>query len=334
MILRFLRERISWILFFLFAHALLLFISFVDSAIPFNSILYFTGLSLISFLIFLAVRYQRESSFYKDLEERVGDLDSGSIPSPSSPFETVVEEAMSEQSALLRREAQELHLALESEKDQLLAWIHEVKTPLTALHLMIERLEDGQLKSSLIYEWLRIHLLLDQQLHQKRIPFIENDLYIQKVDLEEIIHHELLTLKAWCIQKGIGFDISLEETEVLTDGKWLSFIIRQLMTNSIKYSEAGDIHIKSWKDNEQTRLEIRDFGRGIDPRDLPRIFDKGFTSTFKHEDHAATGMGLYLSKKAAAPLLIEIEVQSTLGEGTAFTLSFPKRNDFSRVISM
>lgn len=334
MIRRFLRERLSWTLFFLFAHALLLFISFVDSAIPFDSILYFAGLSFISFLIFLAVRYQREARFYKNLEERLGDLDPGSLPSSSSPFEKVVEEAMYEQSALLKKEAQGLHLALETEKDQMLAWIHEVKTPLTALHLMIERMEDGPLKSSLTYEWLRIHLLLDQQLHQKRIPFIENDLYIQKIDLEEVIHHELLTMKAWCIQKGIGFDISLEETEVLTDGKWLAFIIRQILTNSIKYSDAGDIKIKSWKQQGQTKLEIRDFGRGIDPRDLPRIFDKGFTSTFKHEDHAATGMGLYLTKKAAVPLLIEIEVQSALREGTAFTLSFPKRNDFSQVISM
>jgi two-component system, OmpR family, bacitracin resistance sensor histidine kinase BceS len=334
MIFRFIRERLSWILFFLFAHALLLFISFVDSAIPFNSILYFAGMSFISFLIFLAVRYHRESYFYKSLEDRVGDLDPGSIPAPSSPFEKTVEEAMSEQSTLLKKEARDLHLALETEKDQLLAWIHEVKTPLTALHLMIERMEDGPLKSSLTYEWLRIHLLLDQQLHQKRIPFIENDLYIQKIDLEEIIHHELLTMKAWCIQKGIGFDISLEETEVLTDGKWLAFIIRQILTNSIKYSDAGDIKIKSWKQSGQSRLEIRDSGRGIDPRDLPRIFDKGFTSTTKHEDHASTGMGLYLTKKAAVPLLIEIEVQSTLGEGTAFTLLFPKRNDFSQVISM
>ncbi|MNW57752.1 Sensor histidine kinase GraS [compost metagenome] len=75
-------------------------------------------------------------------------------------------------------------------------------------------------------------------------------------------------------------------------------------------------------------LEVQDWGRGIDPRDLPRIFDKGFTSTLNHHEHMATGMGLYLSKKAADSLMIHIEVISKLGKGTTMRLTFPKRNDF------
>ena len=155
------------------------------------------------------------------------------------------------------------------------------------------------MKSHLTYEWLRIHLLLDQQLHQRRIPFIENDLYIENTDLETIIFDEIKTLQSWCIQKGIGFDIQLEVTEVLTDAKWLAFIIRQLLTNAIKYSEESDIMIYSHEQAGQTILEVKDSGRGIDPKDLSRIFDKGFTSTTNHHDNAATGMGLYLTKKAA-----------------------------------
>ncbi|MCY7782468.1 ATP-binding protein, partial [Bacillus sp. S20C3] len=75
-------------------------------------------------------------------------------------------------------------------------------------------------------------------------------------------------------------------------------------------------------------------GRGIAPKDMPRIFDKGFTSTTNHHDQASTGMGLYLAKKAAKPLLIHIDVQSEFGAGTVFTLTFPKRNQFERVISV
>ena len=101
------------------------------------------------------------------------------------------------------------------------------------------------------------------------------------------------------MQKGIGFDVDLEITNVLSDAKWLSFIIRQLLTNAIKYSEASDIMITKLSEDDQTKLEIKDSGRGIDPKDLPRIFDKGFTSTTKHQDHAATGMGLYLAKKGS-----------------------------------
>ena len=70
---------------------------------------------------------------------------------------------------------------------------------------------------------------------------------------------------------------------------------------------------------------MKDYGRGIDPKDLSRIFDKGFTSTTNHQDNAATGMGLYLTKKAAQSLLIHIDVQSELGEGTTFTLNLSKK---------
>ena len=202
------------------------------------------------------------------------------------------------------------------------------------MHLMIDRLDDEMMKTHLTYEWLRIHLLLDQQLHQKRIPSIENDLYIENTDLETLIFAEIKTLQSWCIQKGIGFDIQLEITEVLSDAKWLAFIIRQLLTNAVKYSAAADIMITSYQQAEQTILEVKDFGRGIDPRDIPRIFDRGFTSTTMHQDHAATGMGLYLAKKAAQSLLIHIHVKSELGTGTTFTLTFPKRNEFVKITSM
>ncbi|MNZ92276.1 Sensor histidine kinase GraS [compost metagenome] len=178
------------------------------------------------------------------------------------------------------------------------------------------------------YEWLRIHLLLDQQLHQKRIVFIENDLYVEPVLLQPLISQEIRTLRSWCMQKGIGFDLDLEVTEVLSDAKWLAYIIRQLITNAVKYSESADILIRSYLQEEQIMLEVQDWGRGIDPRDLPRIFDKGFTSTLNHHEHMATGMGLYLSKKAADSLMIHIEVISKLGKGTTMRLTFPKRNDF------
>jgi OmpR family two-component system bacitracin resistance sensor histidine kinase BceS len=284
--------------------------------------------------MFLIFRYKKETYFYKSLEAREDNLDITNIAEPESPFEKIIENCIINQTELLKRSAATGQMTLEQEKDELLSWIHEVKTPLTAMHLMIDRLDDELLKSHLTYEWLRIHLLLDQQLHQRRMPFIENDLYIEKTDLETIIFDEIKTLRSWCIQKGIGFDIQLDITEVLSDAKWLSFIMRQLLTNSIKYSENSDIMIYSHEQAGQTVLEVQDSGRGIDPKDLSRIFDKGFTSTTNHRDSAATGMGLYLTKNAADPLFISIDVKSELGTGTTVTLTFPKRNDFVNITSM
>ncbi|MBM7648204.1 OmpR family two-component system bacitracin resistance sensor histidine kinase BceS [Bacillus ectoiniformans] len=328
MIRSYLIERRSWIFLFIFLQLLFLLIAYVDPNIPLYSIMYVVFLSIIIFILFLVFRYQKETAFFRRLEERDQNFDLSGIPAADSPFEKTIEKHLIEQTEQFRTTVSKNRIALEQEKDDMLSWIHEVKTPLTALHLMIERLEDPLLRSHLTYEWTRIHLLLDQQLHQKRLPFMENDLYIEQTNLESILFSELKTLQSWCIQKGIGFDIQLEVTEVLSDAKWLAFILSQLLTNAVKYSDSSDILIRSYQLDDHTILEVADSGRGIDPKDLPRIFEKGFTSTTNHLDHAATGMGLYLARKAANTLFIHIEVQSELRLGTTFTLKFPTRNEF------
>lgn len=334
MIGKFLRERLSWIVLFLFLQLLVLFMAAIDTSIPFGSLLYIVFLSVLVFAAFLFVRYQKETRFYKSLEAWEDTYELASIAYPSSPFEEIAMDVLTLQTKRYKRESSLRQMELEQEKDELLSWIHEVKTPLTAMQLMIERLDDDALRSRLMYEWLRIHLLLDRQLHQKRIPFMENDLFIEETQLEPILHAEIMALKSWCMQKGIGFDITLPAAEALTDAKWLGFILRQLLTNAVKYSEASDIVIESGTAEERVWLRIRDFGRGIDPKDLPRIFDKGFTSTVQHQDAAATGMGLYLARKVADSLHIRIDAESAPGQGTAFTLTFPRPNDFVRFTSM
>lgn len=328
MIGTYLRERLSWILLFFATQFLILFIVFIDSSIPVGSVLYIHLLSFLLFAIFLTVRYHKETKFYRSLADREYNLDITGIIQAESPFEKLVEETITEQTALLKREAAQNFILLEQEKDDLLAWIHEVKTPLTALKLMIDRLDDETMKKQMTYEWLRVHLLLDQQLHKKRLPFMQNDLYIEKTELEPIVFEEIQTLRAWCMQKGLGFHIDLHEEEVYTDAKWLGFILRQILSNAIKYSEQGDIIVRSERKGDQHILQVQDFGKGISAKDLPRIFDKGFTSTEQHQNSAATGMGLYLAKKAADSLLIHIDVTSARGSGTTLTLTFPKKNDF------
>lgn len=333
MIGTFFRERLSWILLVISLHLFISFVAFIDASIPLMSMLYILFLSFSIFLIFLFLRYNKETEFYKQLKERESDLAPSTMPKPDSPFEELIAESLRSQSDHLKQDSQQHMQLLDKEKDDLLAWIHEVKTPLTAMKLMMDRMEDEKKRATLTYEWLRIHLLLDQQLHQRRIPFIENDLYMEAADLEELIFSEIKTLQSWCIQKGIGFDLQLGVKEVITDAKWLSFILRQLLTNSVKYSRDSEIEISSFLSDGQTVLRVKDHGRGIALRDLPRIFEKGFTSTTDHQDHASTGMGLYLARKAADTLHIRIDVESTLGEGTTFTLTFPKKNEFVRVMS-
>ncbi|WP_313237551.1 sensor histidine kinase [Sporosarcina ureae] len=334
MIRIFLKERVSWILFFIFLQLLVLAMGYLDTSIPFLSTVYITFISCLSFVIFIVIRYGKETRFYKCLETVEPSFDLTAIPEATSPFEAISSERISGQIQVFKKRLDELQISLEQEKDDMLNWIHEVKTPLTTLQLMIERTEDPVLRSQLMFEWLRIHLLLDQQLHQKRIPFIQNDLYIEKVDVQKLLFQEIKSLKQWCMQKRIGFNVSLEAEKVLTDAKWLGFILRQLLSNAVKYSEDSDIRIRCTSKGGITTLSIEDFGQGIAPRDLSRIFDKGFTGTANHQNHAATGMGLYLAKQVAESLLITIKVESTVGNGTRFSLIFAKENEMIRIARM
>jgi two-component system, OmpR family, bacitracin resistance sensor histidine kinase BceS len=328
------KERSSWILLFTGLQALLVFLAYIDPFISVASMFYYVFLSFIIYILFFFFRYHKETRFYHEMKVLDDELDISRLPEPASSFEKLVADSIVLQTLSFKKKAEEAELTLEQEKDDLLAWIHEVKTPLSALHLMFDRIEDPSLKKELSYEWLRIHLLLDQQLHQRRIPFMEKDIYIEEIELEELIYGEIKNLQSWCIQKGIGLEVDLDVTAVLADAKWLAFIIRQLLTNAVKYSSESDILVKTYLSSDMTLLEIIDSGRGISPRDLPRIFEKGFTSTDFHNDKSATGMGLYLAKKAADSLHIKMDVKSTLGKGTSFTLTFPQRNEFVRITGM
>ena len=335
MIKNYLIERRSWIILFLAVHILILFIAYLDHSIPFSSIAYIVFLSAILFTIFIISRYKTETQFYRSLAEWDTDLTLSDLPQARSPFERIVRVSMADQTEKLKQATSYNETLVEQEKDDLLSWIHEIKTPLTTMNLIINRLDDKKIQAELTYEWMRIQHLLDSQLYQKRLQFIENDLYIENLNVKPLIFKEIRELQSWCIRKGIGFDIQVGVSTVLSDAKWLSFILRQLLTNAIKYSEDSTIIISTQQlPNKHAILTIQDFGRGIDYRDLPRIFDKGYTSAIEHTDHAATGMGLYLAKKAANALLIKIDVESTLSEGTVFTLTFPQRNEFDEVMGM
>jgi signal transduction histidine kinase len=121
------------------------------------------------------------------------------------------------------------------------------------------------------------------------------------------------------VYKRLSVNIEPIDANVLSDRRWLSFILEQALSNAVKYTPAGSIHISF----EKYRLTVTDTGIGIPPEDLPRIFSKGYTGQNGRLDGRASGIGLYLAKKAADALNIRLNVQSRVGEGTTFTLILP-----------
>ena len=307
----------------------------LDTGLASVSIAYVNIILCISFTLFLIWRYRVENL---QLDHFLGNLDTQLDRSHSkeimlSPFQRVyiskLETVLREKDVTLN----DIKVQLQEETDDLLAWVHEVKAPLTSLNLIITQVEDVTVQRKLEYEWLRLHLLVDQQLHQTRFTSIGKDNYLTEIELHQIVYKEIRAMQTWCIGKNIGFDVGDLHERVMTDGKWLAFIIRQMLSNAIKYSPMStEIMIFTEVDGTgATLLHIKDEGIGIRKEDLPRIFQKSYTGTAGRESVQSTGMGLYLADSVAKKLGIRISVQSIDGEGSIFTLRFPLQNEYINI---
>ncbi|MNI59590.1 Sensor histidine kinase GraS [compost metagenome] len=218
------------------------------------------------------------------------------------------------------------------EEDYITAWVHEVKAPLTAMKLTIDSNRSNPTLRKIESEWLRIHLLIDQQLYISRLPSLEADYLLEQTGIQQLATLEVRELASWCVEKNIAVEFDGEEVFVRTDRKWCRFIIRQLLTNAVKYSPEGGMILLSTtvRPDGHVRLTVKDEGPGIAPHDLPRIFDKGFTGGNGRLQNAATGLGLYLARTIAHKISIYLTVQSGKA-GTELEMTFPVSNAFETI---
>lgn len=188
-------------------------------------------------------------------------------------------------------------------------WVHQIKTPIAALKLILDENKDLKAMSELI----RIEEYVEMVLSYLKVLDRDSDYVFKEVDLDKIINENIKYFKSTFIYKKIKINYTKVEYKFLSDEKWLSFIIGQILSNSLKYTKAnGEIKIYM----QDNILYIEDNGIGIKSDDLPRIFDKGYSGSVGRTYKRATGIGLYLSKKIADILDIEIKITSTINEGT------------------
>ena len=137
------------------------------------------------------------------------------------------------------------------------------------------------------------------------------------------------------MEKNIAVEFERENIEVIMDVKWYRFIIRQVLTNAVKYSPNGCTIIISMNVNPTGNviLYVKDEGPGIQAHDLPRIFDKGFTGGTGRLHNAATGLGLYLAQTVATKIGMMLQAQSEIGQGTTLQMTFSIENDFDKVLT-
>lgn len=329
----YLKEQLPWFILFIVLNISILIIGLIDPSIPNISLLYLVIVNGVVFTGFTIWDYFRKRDFYKDIKSLNEPDDIDALHVAKTPLQQEINESLERvrrtHTVLLESEATKTRENL----NELTRFVHDMKMPLTTMNLMIQDLEDDK-KTRLSSEMNRLEGMLNEILYVKRLPNIKNDLYIESVNLNDLFNRSIQKVRYICMKKGLGFDLDLEINEVDSDVKWLQFIIDQLITNSVKYSEDSTIYITASKQQGYDTLSIKDFGRGIKSEDLPRVFESGFTSTSNHDDGHSTGMGLYLTKNVSEILNIYLAIDSTYGKGTTVTLWFSKQNEFNQISSM
>ena len=196
--------------------------------------------------------------------------------------------------------------------DYYTVWAHQIKTPIASMRLHLQN-EDSALSRTLASDLRRIEQYVEMVLTFLRLNSESTDYVIKEYDLDKIIKGAVRKFSADFIGRKLSLVYEPVNTTVITDEKWLSFVIEQVLSNALKYTPTGSITITL--ENEKT-LRIRDTGIGIAPEDLPRIFENGYTGYNGRADKKASGIGLYLCKRICNNLGHTITARSIIDVGT------------------
>lgn len=200
--------------------------------------------------------------------------------------------------------------------DYYTTWVHQIKTPISVMRMTLQG-EDTEENRELLAELFRIEQYVGMVLNWLRLGSDSTDFVFQKYELDGIIRQAIHKYAPQFIRKKVRLFYEPMQVYVLTDEKWLLFIIEQLLSNAVKYTQKGSVTITVKPDKI---LQISDTGIGIAPEDVPRIFEKGFTGYNGRADKKSTGLGLYLCRLAAERLSHRISVESEPGVGTVISL--------------
>jgi len=205
-------------------------------------------------------------------------------------------------------------------------WAHQIKTPISALSLLVES-EPSERNLMMKSELFKIGQYVEMVLQYLRLESETSDIRIEKQDLATMLKASIRKYRTIFIEKNIKLNFDVESMHVLTDDKWFCFAFEQILSNALKYTHTGEINICVSKDHPM-KLLIRDTGIGIQAEDLPRVFERGFTGYNGRMDKKSTGIGLYLCKKALGKLSHTLTIQSEVGVGTTVFIDLSRTETF------
>ena len=256
-------------------------------------------------------RYKAAELALQGLPEAVDRL-----RAPSGAVEEAYNAALRRLCAMLAKSETDRQRQRIENADYFTMWIHQIKTPIAAMQLILREQDDARSRE-LLAELFRIDQYAEMALTYARLESPTTDLVLRRCAVEPIVRSVVRQYAGQFVRRHIALRCEIEPVCALTDEKWLAFILGQLLSNAVKYTENGTVTVRVTK---ELVLSVSDTGIGIAPEDLPRIFEKGFTGYNGRAGRKSTGLGMYLSRCAAEKLGHRISVQSAPGQGTTVSV--------------
>lgn len=291
--------------------------------IPLGPVLYADLLMLGITAVYLGysyVRYRRKRRILKLWETNFRYSGEMEKPKGEDCFEETYLRIIENLEQDQQREREAWQNEQKKDREYYTRWSHQIKTPIAATNLLLS--EKNLDVRAVKRELFRIEQYADMALQYQRLEGESSDLVLEKVKLHKMVSQTLKKLSTIFVYKKLHVKLGDLEKEIVTDEKWMCFILEQILTNAAKYTEEGGT-IEIWL--EQEVLCIRDNGIGIQEEDLPRIFEWGYTGYNGRLDKKSTGIGLSLTKEAAGLLQIGISMESQVGRGTTVFLNLAQK---------
>ncbi|MEK8127273.1 sensor histidine kinase [Paenibacillus filicis] len=338
---QFARDRLVYVLLFLACSACVIAIALLgivpqQGSYRTASMGYLFLLMLFFLLAALVIDYRRQAEFYRMLEQR---LETESVDALSALAPGITREQQLVVQALERQHRRTMDLLEQyrtvGERRRLFTdqWVHQIKTPVSVIDLLTQ---DNRLSEeepglsdrlpSIREENERIKGYLELVLHDARLEQFEHDVHVGRVALFPLLRSVVNRHKTSFIRAELYPSLTGDEAVVVTDEKWLIFVLNQILSNAVKYSRlrsgSKQLRLHISQSPYETRLSISDEGIGIPEQDLPRVLEPFFTGENGRKTGESTGMGLYLAHQVCSKLGHPLSVESTAGAGTTVTILF------------
>lgn len=290
--------------------------------LPLYAVLYPAALCLIFGVLWIVVDLLRQRTRHLRLV-RQKPYRAETLPPLPAPHSIAEADAL-ELIAALKTEVAELRAAAETQQKETMeyytVWVHQIKTPIASMRLQL-RNEDSASARQLLSELLRIEQYVEMVLTFLRLHSGSGDYVFRRYSLDGMIRSSVRRFSGDFIGKRLTLEYEPIAVSFVTDEKWFSFVLEQILSNALKYTSEGGIRIFL---SAPDTLCVSDTGIGVLPQDLPRVFENGYTGQNGRDDHRATGIGLYLCKRICDNLGIGLWMESKPGTGTSVFLKLPQ----------